>query len=850
MRNQYIVVLASTDDAEAVGLETAGLYRGRLRHVYRRAVHGFSIRLDAAAAAALANDPRVAYIEEDGTVRASDIESPAPWGLDRIDQRGLPLTGSYSYGPWTASVNVHVIDTGVRTTHVEFGGRAFNAGDYVDDDGDGDPSDVGNDDNATSTPDGEDCNGHGTHVAATIGGATYGVAKHVTLWSHRVLDCTGTGTISAVIAAVDVVTASPLRPAVVNMSLGADPSDALDAAVRRSIAAGVTYVVAAGNSAIDASNQSPARVAEAITVGATASNDARAGFSNFGPLVDVFAPGVAIPSAWYTSDTDTATLSGTSMAAPHVTGVVALYLEQRGNRPPADVQSAVINHATQGVVTSGGAGSPNRLLFANIVPTPPAVAVTRPNGGEKIAVGSPLSIEWTASDADGLARFDVMASMDNGATYVPVSGCTGLDGSRRQCTWTVTGAPVAAVRVAVTARDVYGDAASDASDAAFSIVAATSPAPANLPSPWSSVDVGSVGAVGGASFASGTFTIAGAGADVWGTTDAMRFVYQPLSGDGTIVARVASVQNVAPWTKAAVTIRETLSPNAANAAMLVSAAKGLSFQQRAVTSGVTTATLTGGAAPAWIKLSRTGSTFTASRSSDGVAWTVVGSTTIAMARDVFVGLFVTSHTAGQLASAAFDKVAVAQLGAPVGASSFHTADIGSVGVGGSAQMNAVGGYSLSGAGADVWGTADAFRYMYDQVTGDWDIETRVGAVDAVHGWTKAGVMIRESLQPDAAYAFVAVTPAKGVALQYRSATAVASAQANVVSATAPQWVKLSRRGSQVSAFRRTDAGTWQPLGSVNVSLSATVYVGVAVSSHDATRAATATFDNLVIAPAP
>jgi hypothetical protein len=221
-----------------------------------------------------------------------------------------------------------------------------------------------------------------------------------------------------------------------------------------------------------------------------------------------------------------------------------------------------------------------------------------------------------------------------------------------------------------------------------------------------------------------------------------------------------------------------------------------------------------------------------------------------MARDVFVGLAVSSHVAGQLASATFDRVAVAQLGAPVGTSSFHTSDIGSVGAAGSVQAHASGSYSVSGGGADVWGTADAFRYMYDQVAGDWDVETRVGSIDAVNAWTKAGVMIRESLQPGAAHAFVAVTPTKGVVLQYRDVAAGVSAQAGAASATAPQWVKLSRRGSEITAFRRTDSGAWQPLGTVNVSLPAVVYLGVAVSSHDATRPATATFDNLVMSPAP
>ena len=361
--NQYIVVLASTDDPEAIGLETQSLYAGRLGHVYRRALKGFAIRLTPAAAAALARDPRVNYVEEDGIVQATNLQTSPPWGLDRIDQRNLPLDSAYIYPAFQTQVYVHVIDTGVRTTHVDFGGRAFNAGDTVDDDNNPNTP-PGNDDGNPGTPDGADCNGHGTHVAGTIAGATYGVAKNAIILSHRVLNCAGQGTNSSVVAALDAVTADLRRPAVANMSLGGSPSSALDQAVRNSIMAGVTYVVAAGNDAVDASAQSPARVAEAITVGATSTNDVRAGFSNFGPLLDVFAPGTGIISAGISSDTASASLSGTSMASPHVAGVAALYMEQVGTKTPTEVQNAIVAAATLGVVGSEGTGSPNRLLYS------------------------------------------------------------------------------------------------------------------------------------------------------------------------------------------------------------------------------------------------------------------------------------------------------------------------------------------------------------------------------------------------------------------------------------------------------------------------------------------------------
>ena len=406
--NQYIVLMAGNDDAEAVGHEYEALYLGRLKHVYRASVRGFAIRLNRAAALALANDPRVASVEEDGTVEIADTQAGPPWGLDRLDQRSLPLDTTYNYRASQRTVHVHVIDTGIRTTHVEFGGRASIAGDFVDDDGDNDPNDIANDDANPGTPDGQDCNGHGTHVAGTIGGATYGVAKNVQLHGYRALNCSGSGSISAVIAAVDAVTADTRRPAVANMSLAGDPSAALDAAVQRSIAAGVTYVIAAGNSSVDASTMSPARVPQAITVGATDSTDAKAAFSNFGATVDIFAPGVGINSAWYTSDTASGPASGTSMASPHVAGVAALYLDQVGDRAPQVVRDAIVAAGTSGVVTNAGAGSPNVLLYSGFTnppapppPAPPVVQLTSPLEGATAAAPATFTVSATASDSDG-----------------------------------------------------------------------------------------------------------------------------------------------------------------------------------------------------------------------------------------------------------------------------------------------------------------------------------------------------------------------------------------------------------------------------------------------------------------
>ena len=286
----------------------------------------------------------------------------ATWGLDRIDQRDLPLNGTYSYTTLAAGVHVYVIDTGIRSTHAEFGGRVSSTGYTAISDGNGT----------------NDCNGHGTHVAGTIGGATYGVAKGVTLHAVRVLNCSGSGSTSGVIAGVNWVTANHTAPAVANMSLGGGASTALDDAVRNSVASGVTYAVAAGNSNANACNSSPSRVSQALTVGSSTNTDARSSFSNFGTCVDVFAPGSNITSAWYTSNTATNTISGTSMASPHVAGAAALYLATDPSAPPSTVHAAVVDNASVNKLSSIGSGSPNRLLHSIFGGVPRGYAADAP----------------------------------------------------------------------------------------------------------------------------------------------------------------------------------------------------------------------------------------------------------------------------------------------------------------------------------------------------------------------------------------------------------------------------------------------------------------------------------------
>ncbi len=357
IRDRYVVVLNknAAPGADRSVLDAARALGGTIHYQYGHALRGFAATMSGRALQEVRGNPNVSYVEADSTVRASDTQSPVTWGLDRIDQHNLPLSNSYTYNQTGSGVKAYIIDTGIRFTHSLFGGRAVTGYDAID----GGSAD--------------DCNGHGTHVAGTVGSSTYGVAKSVTLVGVRVLNCQGSGTNSQVIAGIDWVTGNHAagQPAVANMSLGGSASTALDTAVNNSINDGVTYAIAAGNSNANACNYSPARVAAAITVGSTTSTDARSSFSNYGSCLDIFAPGSSITSTWHTSDTATNTISGTSMATPHVAGVAALYLQTNPTASPATVRSAIVTSATSGVISNVGSGSPNLLLYSLLTAPPP-----------------------------------------------------------------------------------------------------------------------------------------------------------------------------------------------------------------------------------------------------------------------------------------------------------------------------------------------------------------------------------------------------------------------------------------------------------------------------------------------
>ena len=463
-----------------------------------------------------------------------------------------------------------------------------------------------------------------------------------------------------------------------------------------------------------------------------------------------------------------------------------------------------------------------------VLPTAAAPSIT-PNGG---TISGPVAVTLSTTTAGATIRYT-------------------LDGSSPTSSSPVYQGPIAVSSSLTLRAQAFASGMNNSSvtQAAFQLQSSgggggSGSGGGSLPSGWTTRDIGAVGPAGSAGASSGVFTVKGSGADIWGSADAFRYAYVPFTGDGSIVARVASVQNVNAWTKAGVMIRQTLDAQSPNASMFVTPAKGFTFQRRTSSGGQSTSTMMSGAAPEWVRLTRAGQVFTAAVSANGSTWTTVGQQTIAMGASVFAGLAITSHDSSQAAAASLDHVAVTATASTLPAG-WQNTDIGSVGIKGSSSSTGGSTFAVSGSGADIWGSGDAFQFAYRTLNGDGQLVARVAAIENTNRWAKAGVMVRASLSGSSAYAMMLVSATSGSAFQWRSAAGASAVGVNGGSGVAaPKWVKIVRAGNVLTGYQSSDGVRWQSVGSATIPMNASVMIGLAVTSHDNTKIAKGTFDSV------
>jgi regulation of enolase protein 1 (concanavalin A-like superfamily) len=821
---RYLVKLRGGDDPEAVGFESAAIHRGRLRHAYRHALRGFAIELTEAAAHALASDPRVEYVEEDGVTTGDALSVRTPvvsYGLDRIDQRVLPLDGSYRYGNTGAGVNVYVVDSGIRVTHQTFQGRAFGAYTAVYD---GIPPNV-------------DCAGHGTHVAGIVGGYDLGVAGGVTLYSVKALGCENQGSWAGYIDALEWVVANHHKPAVINASIGGGYTSAAAEAIDRAVAAGITFVGAAGNNNADACLSIPGGASSSITVGNATESDERASDSNFGKCVALFAPGAGIQSAYNGDDSSTVSKWGTSMAAPHVAGAAALYLQNHPAATPAEVRAALLAAATPGVLANMDAAGSNLLLFSPPLSdrVAPTVSIVSPAAGAVVAG----TVTVRATIADDVELVDVRFSVDGTTLGL-------LSSPPFAMAWDTTRAADMSHTLTVEARDRGGNVTRRS-------VAATVANGGSLKEGWVAGSIGSATDAGQATYAAGGFTIDAAGTDVYGAADGFYFSHRQWTGDGDLVARVASLTRPtgAQFAIAGLMFRESAASDSRHASVILSTDGKVRFRRRTASGGMTASDgLSSGTAfaPAWLKLSRRGNTFSASLSVDGLAWkSVYTSTTIPMPATVEVGVLALRSGGSGLARATFDTIGLGRV--PAG---WTVADVGAVaGVGTTkASQDA---FALEGTGTDLWSTADAFHLAYKPWTGDGEMIAMVDRLTAPIGanFALAAITMRESLNAASRHASLAVTTDGKAKFRRRMSVGgmTASDGLSTGSIRLPRWVRLARRGQQFTAFISTDGVEWQRVSTTQtVVMPSTIYVGVLGLRNGATGIANVHFSHVDVRP--